>query len=96
MNTIANDCKMSKATVQKAIKYLEEKKLIKRFKIREGNDYANNCYRIRYAIKVEEEKTRDELMDSILDEEEEEFVSVEMKVEIEQDYSSDDDIEDEE
>lgn len=91
MNTIAKDCKMSKTTVQKAIKYLEEKKLIKRFKIREGNDYQNNCYRIRYAIQIEEEKTKDDLMNSMIDDDEDEIVSIETKVEIEQDYSQIDD-----
>lgn len=95
MNTIAKDCKMSKTTVQKAIKYLEEKKLIKRFKIRENNDYCNNCYRIRYAIKIEEEKTKDKLMDSAIEDDEDEIVLVETKVEIEQNYSSIEDDEEE-
>ena len=82
MNTIAKDCKISKTTVQKAIKYLEEKKLIKRFKIKEGNDYYNNCYRIRYAIQIEEEQSKEKLMDSMIDDDEEEIVSIETKVEI--------------
>lgn len=95
INTIAKDCKMSKTTVQKAIKDLEEKKLIKRFKITEGNDYSNNCYRIRYVIKIEEEKSKDKLMDSVIDDEEDEIVLVETKVEIEQDYSPIEDEDDE-
>lgn len=96
MNTIARDCKMSKTTVQKAIKNLEEKKLIKRFKIREGNDYSNNCYRIRYAIQIEEEKSKDKLMDSVIEEDEEEIVSIETKIEVEQDFVfEEDDVEEE-
>lgn len=83
MNTIAMDCKMSRSTVQKAIKYLEEKKLIKRFKIREGNDYLNNCYRIRYAIRIEEEKSKDKFMDAVDEDEVEEIILIETIVEIE-------------
>ena len=89
INTIANDCKISRTTIQKAIKYLEEKKLIKRFKIKDGNEYSNNCYRIRYAIQIEVEESKEKLMESMIDDDEEEIVSIETKVEIDSYHTED-------
>ena len=55
---IAKDCKMSTPTVQKAIKGLEEKKLIAVLKFDEKlyNTFPNNIYRIFFPIIEEEEE----------------------------------------
>lgn len=58
IRTIAKDCKMSTPTVQKAIKGLEDKKLVVTLKFDEKlyNAFPNNIYRIFYPIIEEEEK----------------------------------------
>lgn len=58
IRTIAKDCKMSTPTVQKAIKGLEEKKLVVVLKFEEKiyNAFPNNIYRIFYPIIEEEEE----------------------------------------
>lgn len=57
IRTIAKDCKMSSPTVQKAIKALEDKKLVVVLKFEEKlyNTFPNNIYRIYYPIIIEEE-----------------------------------------
>ena len=58
IRTIAKDCKMSTPTVQKAIKGLEDKKLVVTLKFDEKlyNAFPNNIYRIFYPIIEEEEE----------------------------------------
>lgn len=55
---IAKDCKMSTPTVQKALKGLEDKKLIAILKFDEKiyNSFPNNIYKIFYPIIEEEEE----------------------------------------
>ena len=73
-NTIAKDCKMSKATVQREIKRLEEIGLIKILKFTEKtNQYTNNMYRIYYPIIKEEEKLK--TFEELFDKEEESFMN---------------------
>ena len=50
LNKIANDCKLAKNTVQDAIKYLEDKKVIKKIKQKD----SNNSYLINYLIELQE------------------------------------------
>ena len=50
LNQIANDCKFAKNTVQDAIKYLEDKKIIKKIKQKD----SNNNYLIKYLIEIQE------------------------------------------
>lgn len=58
IRTIAKDCKMSTPTVQKAIKGLEDKKLVVTLKFDEKlySAFLNNIYRIFYPIIEEEEE----------------------------------------
>lgn len=58
IRTIAKDCKMSTPTVQKAIKGLEDKKLVVTLKFDEKlySAFPNNIYRIFYPIIEEEEE----------------------------------------
>ena len=58
IRTIAKDCKMSTPTVQKAIKGLEDKKLVVTLKFDEKlySTFPNNIYRIFYPIIEEEEE----------------------------------------
>ena len=58
IRTIAKDCKMSTPTVQKAIKGLEDKKLVVTLKFDEKlySAFPNNIYSIFYPIIEEEEE----------------------------------------
>ena len=58
IRTISKDCKMSVPTVQKAIKGLEEKRLVAVLKFDEKlyNSFPNNIYRIFFPIIEEEEE----------------------------------------
>ena len=85
LTTISNDCKIARSTVQKAVKYLEDKKLIKKFQIREEDgNYKNNCYRVNYAIEIGKEETTKQLFDLFIDDTEEEIVEVDVEMEIEE------------
>ena len=85
LTTISNDCKIARSTVQKAVKYLEDKKLIKKFQIREEDgNYKNNCYRVNYAIEIGKEETTKQLFDLFIDDAEEEIVEVDVEMEIEE------------
>ena len=57
LNTIAKDTSISRRKVQESIKWLEEKGFIVKYK-RQGDNWRNNCYYVRYIEenKIEEEK----------------------------------------
>lgn len=57
LNTIAKDTSISKRKVQESIKWLEKKRFIVKYK-RQGDNWGNNCYYVRYVEenKIEEEK----------------------------------------
>lgn len=61
LKTISNDTCISLTTVKKSVKWLEEKKFIIRYK-RQGDEWMNNCYYVRY---VEEDV--DEMQKDIID-----------------------------
>ena len=61
LETIAEECSMSKATVVKSIKYLENKKFIVRYK-KQGKQWMNNCYYVRYVVETEEDKIKEQEM----------------------------------
>ena len=86
LTTISDDCKIARSTVQKAVKYLEDKKLIKKFQIRtENGNYKNNCYRVNYAIEIEKEEATKQLFDSFIEDDVEEIVEMDVEMEIEED-----------
>lgn len=61
LKTIANDCSISRATVQNAIKYLEERKFIVKYKRKDSkSSWVNNCYYVRYVVETEEDKRKEE------------------------------------
>ena len=47
LNTIANETCLSLSTVKRSIKWLESKRFIVRYK-RQGDEWMNNCYYVRY------------------------------------------------
>ena len=82
-NTIAKDCKMARSTAQKSVKYLEEKKLIKKFQIKtDRNDYYNNCYRVNYVVEIDKEESRNQILDLLPEDDEEEIIIIEEEIEI--------------
>lgn len=88
LTTISDDCKIARSTVQKAVKYLEDKKLIKKFQIRtENGNYKNNCYRVNYAIEIEKEEATKQLFDSFIEDDVEEIVEMDVEMEIEEDVA---------
>ena len=54
LDTIAKECNISKGSVQKAIKYLEDKRLIVKYK-KKGSNWMNNCYYVRYVEETRED-----------------------------------------
>ena len=50
LKTISKDTCLSLRTVQKSIKWLEEQRFIKKYK-KEGCDWLNNCYFIKYIVE---------------------------------------------
>lgn len=60
LDTIAEDCNIARSTVQKAIKYLEERRFIVRYK-KKGSQWMNNCYYIRYVVETDEDKEREQI-----------------------------------
>ena len=79
LDTISEDCKMARSTVQKAIKYLEERRFIVRYK-KKGKQWMNNCYYIRYVVETEEDRKREQerIVDTI-----EETLEKELEMELE-------------
>ena len=59
LNTIAKDTGISLSRVKKSIKNLESQRFIKRYK-REGDEWMNNCYFIKYVEEEIEEVELDE------------------------------------
>ena len=84
LNTIAKDTNISKRKVQESIKWLEKKRFIVKYK-RQGDEWMNNCYYVRY---VEENKMEDEkkIVDTIEKEIMKEFEKeIEIEVTIDED-----------
>ena len=54
LNTIAKDTSISLGKVKKSIKWLEEQRFIKKYK-KEGSDWMNNCYFVKYVVEELEE-----------------------------------------
>ena len=69
LKTISKDTCLSLRTVQKSIKWLEEQRFIKKYK-KEGCEWLNNCYFIKYI--VEELVEVDEIDEEVIIEEWEE------------------------
>ena len=59
LETIAEDCSIARSTVQKAIKYLEERRFIVVYK-KKGKQWMNSCYYVRYVVETEEDKRREQ------------------------------------
>ena len=84
LNTIAKDTNISKRKVQESIKWLEKKRFIVKYK-RQGDEWMNNCYYVRY---VEENKMEDEkkIVDTIEKEIMKEFEKeIEIEITIDED-----------
>ena len=64
LTTIADECKLSRSTVQKAIKYLEDNKFIVKYKQKES-DWMNNCYYINYVVEENIEEIQMEIAQKI-------------------------------
>lgn len=68
LNTISNETCLGLTTVKKSIKWLEEKRFIVRYK-KQGDEWMNNCYYVRYVVEDVEEvqkqviKKFEEMMD---------------------------------
>lgn len=58
LSTIAQDCCMSIKTVQNAVKYLEERRFVVKFKAK-GKEWMNNCYYVNYVVETEEDKMKE-------------------------------------
>lgn len=54
LNTIAKETSISLGKVKKSIKWLEEQRIIKKYK-KEGSEWCNNCYFIKYIVEELEE-----------------------------------------
>lgn len=65
LRTISKETCLNIKTVQKSIKWLEEQGLIKRYK-KEGSEWMNNCYFIKYIVEELEEVDLD--TDEIIEE----------------------------
>ena len=65
LRTISKETCLNVKTVQKSIKWLEEQGLIKRYK-KEGSEWMNNCYFIKYTVEELEEVDLD--TDEIIEE----------------------------
>lgn len=52
---ISQDCNIARSTVQKAIKYLEDRGFIQKLKNSNLKE-KSNCYKIRYIVKTKQEK----------------------------------------
>ena len=65
LRTISKETCLNVKTVQKSIKWLEEQGLIKRYK-KEGSEWMNNCYFIKYIVEELEEVDLD--TDEIIEE----------------------------
>lgn len=59
LETIAEDCSIARSTVQKAIKYLEERRFIVVFK-KKGMQWMNSCYYVRYVVETDEDRRREQ------------------------------------
>ena len=59
IQTIVKDIGLSKSTVTRGIKWLEEQRFIKKYK-KEGSEWMNNCYFIKYIVEELEEVESDE------------------------------------
>jgi DNA-binding transcriptional regulator YhcF (GntR family) len=59
LETIAEDCSIARSTVQKAIKYLEERRFIVVFK-KKGKQWMNSCYYVRYVVETDEDRRREQ------------------------------------
>ena len=54
LNTIAKETSISLGKVKKSIKWLEEQRFIKKYK-KDGSDWMNNCYFVKYIVEELEE-----------------------------------------
>lgn len=59
IKTITKDTGLSKSTVIKSIKWLEEQRFIKKYK-KQGCEWMNNCYFVKYIVEELEEVETDE------------------------------------
>lgn len=50
LSTIASETCLSLSTVQRSIKWLEQKRFIVRYK-KAGEEWCNNCYYVRYVVE---------------------------------------------
>ena len=79
LSTIAEECGIARSTVQKAVKYLEERRFVVKYK-RKGSEWMNNCYYLRYVVETEEDKIKqqEKIIDTF-----EELLGEEFETEIE-------------
>ena len=59
LETIAQDCYISKKTAIKAIKYLEENRFIVKYQ-KKNSEWMNNCYYVRYVVETDEDRQREQ------------------------------------
>ena len=59
LETISLECNISKKTVVRAIKYLEERRFIVKYQ-KKNCEWKNNCYYVRYVVETEEDKQREQ------------------------------------
>lgn len=79
IETIASDCNISKNTVYKAVKYLEERSFIVKYK-KENSEWMNNCYYVRYVVETNEdvEKEQKQIVEAF-----EEMIGENFEIEVE-------------
>ena len=54
LSTISNETCLGLTTIKKSIKWLEKKRFIVRYK-KQGEEWMNNCYYVRYVVEDVEE-----------------------------------------
>ena len=59
LETISLECNISKKTVVRAIKYLEERRFIVKYQ-KKNCEWKNNGYYVRYVVETEEDKQREQ------------------------------------
>ena len=76
LTTIANDTCLSRKTVQNAVKWLEERNYIVKYK-RKESEWMNNCYYVRYVVEENQEQIQEEIVERL-----EEIVKEEVNMEL--------------
>ena len=76
LTTIANDTCLSIKTVQKSVKWLEERDYIVKYK-RKESEWMNNCYYVRYVVEENQEQIQEEIVERL-----EEIVREELNMEL--------------